>query len=58
VDDDHQEVLERAQAVLLAARFLFYQSLAEQAKSMADRFNDFWEKLGWLLTLYCKLVKK
>jgi hypothetical protein len=50
VDDDHQEVLERAQAVLLAARFLFYQSLAEQAKSMADRFNDLWEKLGWLLT--------
>lgn len=40
------EPLERAHAVLLAARFLFYQGMHDEAKAMSDCFQGFWEKLG------------
>jgi len=46
IDNDQNDNIEKAQAVLLAARFLHYHGLEEEAVAMADKFKTFWEQLG------------
>jgi import receptor subunit TOM70 len=45
VENDQNDLIERAQAVLLASRFLHYHGLEEEAVAMADKFMTFWEQL-------------
>nr|CAD2208974.1 unnamed protein product [Meloidogyne enterolobii] len=45
IDNDQNDNIEKAQAVLLAARFLHYHGLEEEAVAMADKFKTFWEQL-------------
>uniref|UniRef100_A0A1I8B818 TPR_REGION domain-containing protein n=1 Tax=Meloidogyne hapla TaxID=6305 RepID=A0A1I8B818_MELHA len=45
IENDQNDNIERAQAVLLAARFLHYHGLEEEAIAMADKFMTFWEQL-------------
>ena len=46
IENDQNDNIEKAQAVLLAARFLHYHGLEEEAVAMADKFKTFWEQLG------------
>nr|CAD2174621.1 unnamed protein product [Meloidogyne enterolobii] len=45
IENDQNDNIEKAQAVLLAARFLHYHGLEEEAVAMADKFKTFWEQL-------------
>ncbi|KAI3409837.1 TOM (translocase of outer membrane) complex component [Globodera pallida] len=45
VDDETIDLVEKMLAVLLAARFLHYQTLDGQALEIAQKFDNFWDKL-------------
>ncbi|KAL3089487.1 hypothetical protein niasHS_006871 [Heterodera schachtii] len=45
INDETHEIVDRILAVLLAARFLFYQTLKEPAMKTMQQFEHFWDKL-------------
>uniref|UniRef100_A0A914HDQ4 Mitochondrial import receptor subunit TOM70 n=1 Tax=Globodera rostochiensis TaxID=31243 RepID=A0A914HDQ4_GLORO len=45
VDDETIDLVEKMLAVLLAARFLHYQTLDVQALEIAQKFDNYWDKL-------------